>query len=554
MATPPGMADDFRVMVEHANDALMLVAESHIIMCNPAAGRMFGTTREALMGTHPAQWSPAHQPDGRSSAEAAEYNMRQALQGRDVQRFLWQHLRADGTPFTAEVTLTPALDARPGMPPRFVAALRDVTDTLAADAARRESEQRFKRLFELAPIPLALSTLDGRMLAHNQCWLDVLGYTHDDVPDMAAWWLKAYPDESYRQAVRGLWESAMERVLQGERLIPTEVRVRCADGQTRHLQVGGARVGDTILTSYFDLTSQRQAQAQLELLNAGLEARVAEHTQTLQDTIQNLQRTQEELVRSEKLASLGSLVAGVAHELNTPIGNAVIVASTLNDLRKQLETALQDGLRRSVLTRFLEDVRESVDVMERNLQRAAELITGFKQVAVDQSSYQRRPFDLAEVLHELQLTLSPTLRRSQVQLSHEAPAGIRMDSYPGPLNQVLMNLVNNAVTHAFDGHPAPQVHLSATPIAVDRVEIRVSDNGCGIPSEHLSRVFDPFFTTRLGQGGSGLGLHIVYSLVTELLGGTVRIDSTVGQGSTVTIQLPLTAPSHRDTPLPHTAT
>jgi signal transduction histidine kinase len=276
-----------------------------------------------------------------------------------------------------------------------------------------------------------------------------------------------------------------------------------------------------------------------------VQARTAE----LQVAFEELRHTQDELVRKEKLASLGALVAGMAHELNTPIGNAVIVASTLADLRQQFDVEVARGLRRSVLSRFTADVAEAVDVMERNLRRAAELIAGFKQVAVDQSSHQRRPFELSEVVHELHLALSPTLRRRGVQWVEQVPAGLQMDSYPGPLSQVLMNIVNNAVTHAFDQQASPRIAVRAEPVSDTHIQITLHDNGCGIAPEHQQRVFDPFFTTRLGRGGSGLGMHIVYSLVTGLLGGRVHLDSTPGHGCTLTLTLPRTAPV-ATTPLP----
>ena len=280
----------------------------------------------------------------------------------------------------------------------------------------------------------------------------------------------------------------------------------------------------------------------LEALNAQLEQRVSERTSALKSAIDDLHRTRDELVRSEKLAGLGSLVAGVAHELNTPIGNAVIVASTLADQRKRFEAEAAEGLRKSTLTRFMGELHEGIEVMERNLRRAAELISGFKQVAVDQSSHQRRSFELAELVRELQLTLSPTLKRNGVRLHAEVPPGLHFDSHPGPLTQVLMNVINNAVAHAFETQADAVVRLQAEAMPDGRVQITLSDNGRGIAPEHLPRVFDPFFTTRLGKGGSGLGLHIVYSLVTELLGGTVHIDSALGEGTTVTLTLPQNAP------------
>lgn len=539
---------EFQAMVESANDAMLLMEGARIVECNSAALRMFGLTRSELLGAHPADLSPEFQSDGQSSMALSTRNIERTLAG-EVQRILWQHVRSGGERFMAEVALAPAMDAGPGTAPRFVAVLRDVTETLRASEAMQASEQRFRQLFELAPIPMVLTSAAGRLMAINRQWTQVLGYAPEEVPDMDAWWRLAYPDAAYRAAVKAMWDKAIERVVhQGGALMPAVFRVQCKDGQSRDMRVGGARIGDNVLTSFYDVTEQRAAQAALQGLNANLEARVAERTQALQTAIEDLKHAQEELVRSEKLASLGALVAGMAHELNTPIGNAVIVASTLADQRKRFEAEAAEGLRKSTLTRFMGELHEGIEVMERNLRRAAELISGFKQVAVDQSSHQRRDFELAELVRELQLTLSPTLKRNGVRLHAEVSPGLRFDSHPGPLTQVLMNVINNAVAHAFEAQADALIRLQAMAMPDGRVQITLSDNGRGIAPEHLPRVFDPFFTTRLGKGGSGLGLHIVYSLVTELLGGTVHIDSTLGQGTTLTLNLPPQAPQQPPPP------
>lgn len=540
---------EFQAMVESANDAMLLMEGERVVECNSAAQRLFGLQRDALLGAHPADLSPEWQPDGQSSMASAKRNIAQAMAG-EAQRILWQHQRGDGSRFMAEVALSPALGSAANTTPRFVAVLRDVTESQRARDAMQASEQRFRQLFEMAPIPMVLTSAEGKLLDTNRQWTQVLGYGPKEVPDMDAWWRLAYPDAAYRATVKSMWEKAIDRVIhEGGELMPAVFRVQCKDGRSRDLRVGGARIGDNVLTSFYDVTEQRAAQAALQALNVNLEARVAERTAELQSAIEDLKRAQEELVRSEKLAGLGALVAGVAHELNTPIGNAVIVASTLADQHKRFTTEAAEGLRKSSLTRFMGELQEGVEVMERNLRRAAELISGFKQVAVDQSSHQRRAFDLAELVHEMQLTLSPTLKRSGVKLSTEVPPGLPFDSHPGPLTQVLMNVINNAVVHGFgsapdrpDGAASPTVWLQAKALSKEHVQITLRDNGQGIAPEHLPRVFDPFFTTRLGKGGSGLGLHIVYSLVTELLGGTVHIDSAPGEGTTVTLTLPQHAP------------
>ncbi|MDS4025756.1 MAG: PAS domain S-box protein [Candidatus Contendobacter sp.] len=281
--------------------------------------------------------------------------------------------------------------------------------------------------------------------------------------------------------------------------------------------------------------ARQRAEAELRQYREHLEDLVAMRTTELRQAMN-------QLAQAEKLAALGKLVAGIAHELNTPIGNAVLAASTLADRERDFTARIQAGLTRSTLQQFVATVREGSEILQRNLRRAAELISSFKQVAVDQSSYQRRTFTLEEVVREITLTLSPTLRRSPTTLSVAIDPDLRLDSFPGPLGQVLMNLINNALVHAFHGRERGVIRIESIPAAPGHVGLRVSDDGNGIDPAHLSRLFDPFFTTRLGQGGSGLGLHIVYNLVTGLLGGTIAVHSTPGQGAAFDLGLPLVAP------------
>ncbi len=262
-------------------------------------------------------------------------------------------------------------------------------------------------------------------------------------------------------------------------------------------------------------------------------------------TLEALQYAHEELTRQEKLASLGALVAGVAHELNTPIGNAVLVASSLSAEIEALRERMQDGrLRKSDLEQFCLRAGQGDQLLLRNLDKASHLIRGFKQLAVDRASEMRRSFALLELCEEVLLSLSNQVRQAGHELKIDVPDDLVLDSYPGPLGQVLSNLLLNAMTHAFEERTGGQMCIQACRVGQDSLRLSFSDNGRGIAPENIDRVFDPFFTTRLGQGGSGLGLHLSYNIVDSVLGGRISVSSPAGMGACFEIVLPLSAPAH----------
>ncbi|WP_172203872.1 ATP-binding protein [Niveibacterium sp. COAC-50] len=258
---------------------------------------------------------------------------------------------------------------------------------------------------------------------------------------------------------------------------------------------------------------------------------------------QHLQRAEQELMRSEKLASLGRLVAGVAHELNTPLGNGITAASSLaGELRDFGRTIEGGSLRRSALQDFTNLAQQTVSLIERSLSRAAHIVQQFKQVAVDQSTEGRRHYLLHQVTDELFSLLQPRLRPQGVALTIAIAPDIEMDGYPGALEQVIENLAMNALIHAFDGRADGELEIAAHRSGADHVRLVVRDNGRGMSDRELARAFEPFFTTRLGTGGSGLGLYIVHTIVCDVLGGSVTLDSAPGAGCIVTLELPLAAP------------
>jgi signal transduction histidine kinase len=304
----------------------------------------------------------------------------------------------------------------------------------------------------------------------------------------------------------------------------------------RVLSLGDATL---LIMSYDDITQKKKNEEDIVRLNATLEQRVADRTFELSTALEQLTAAKDELVRSEKLSALGALVAGIAHELNTPIGNSLTVASTLRDHAKQFSRELAQGLTRARLESYVTDTREGAEILMSSLHHAGDLVTSFKQVTVDQISANRRPFGLAATMGEILTTLGPSLRKTSHTVVCDIPPGIVLDSYPGPLGQIVSNLVNNAVLHGFDGREGGRITIAARALEDERVEITVSDDGLGISADNVPKVFDPFFTTRFGKGGSGLGLNIVYKLATTTLGGRIRVESEVGHGTRFILQIPL---------------
>jgi signal transduction histidine kinase len=267
----------------------------------------------------------------------------------------------------------------------------------------------------------------------------------------------------------------------------------------------------------------------------------------LETALANVNNAQNELARIERMAALGSMVAGVAHELNTPLGNCLLVASTLSDETRTIERVMTEGtMRRSDLNHFISAASESTKLLMRGLQQAGQLVGDFKQVAVDQSSAQRRQFNLLVVIQELAALLHSSLKKTPFTLELDIPNNIDMDSYPGPLGQVFSNLVNNAVVHGLEGRTEGVMRCHA--IREDAyVRIIFEDNGRGIPPNIIKRIFEPFFTTKFGKGGSGLGLSITFNLITNVLGGDINVSSVIDQGTRFELRIPLIAPGNQET-------
>jgi signal transduction histidine kinase len=255
-----------------------------------------------------------------------------------------------------------------------------------------------------------------------------------------------------------------------------------------------------------------------------------------------LNTAQQNLIDAERLAALGGLVAGVAHEVNNPIGISLTVASSFARRAEMFESELRsEPLRRSKLDEFVKISRDAAGQLVANLHRAGELIQSFKQVAVDRSHAERRQFNLSEATDQIVASLKPVLKKAAITLSVDVPEGLFIDGYPGSYGQILTNLFLNAANHAFADGRSGAITISARARGSDDVEIIFADNGAGMTPDVQRQAFDPFFTTRRNEGGTGLGLHIVYNLVTQQLGGRMMLESRLGQGTTFRIIMPKVA-------------
>ena len=419
---------------------------------------------------------------------------------------------------------------------------REVLGSAAARLeALRDERDRLRATIDRALIGIFRTSLtDGRILYSNHRNAALLGYESpaDSIANMRAS-ANAYVDPAQREEMR-------RRITRDGYVDQFRAAVYCKDGSVKHV-VFSARLypehgflEGTMADDTDRVTREREleaARAELERHSRSLERAVAERTRELSETIRTLREAQRQLVEAEKMAALGGLVAGVAHEINTPVGIGVTAASHLRDQAARISRAYEDGaLTRSGMEEFLDVARQSSQMILANLQRASELVQSFKLVAVDQSSEERRAFHVRRYLEEIIRSLQPKLRQSRVEVALSGGDFITVN-YPGALSQVITNLVINSLTHAYDEGARGRITISARARG-DVIELEFADDGRGIDPANQERVFEPFFTTRRGRGGSGLGLHVLYNLVTQRMGGTVRCRSDGASGTSFHIELP----------------
>lgn len=456
------------------------------------------------------------------------------------------YLHADGTIHWLQSTRLPFTMADSDEP-AVLALSVDITHRREAERAIKENEERFRAIFNQTYQFSSILNLDGDLVQINQSALTVFRKTEEEVlnkPFREADWWSQDRDTQYWLA------NAVRRAARGE-TVQTYAQNILPDGSPIDVDftLKPARNDEGriifLIAEGRDITQLKESEEELRRLNEELEQRVASRTRNLEEakaeleaSLEQLHKTQEELILSEKLAALGGLVAGVAHEINTPLGVGVTAGSFLEDKLQQLDADFRNGeLKKSDLERFIKTGRESCSTILTNLTRAAELIKSFKQVAADQSSEIPRRFNLRQYIDEVLLSLRPKFKRTDHVIENHCP-DIALYSYPGAFMQIVTNLLLNALTHAYGEDEYGHIRIGGR-VQGDRLTFTFDDDGHGIAPEIRGKIFEPFYTTMRGNGGTGLGLHIVFNTVTRTLGGTIHVESEVDGGTHFSITMPL---------------
>ncbi|MBU3006245.1 HAMP domain-containing protein [Paraglaciecola arctica] len=315
----------------------------------------------------------------------------------------------------------------------------------------------------------------------------------------------------------------------------------------KELDILGTAFNNMLQRTQEHMQRQTIAEAEQAKLNISLEEKVKQRTNALKEanseliqTLEKLHQFQRQMVQNEKMASLGDMVAGVAHEVNTPIGLGVTASTMMLDRLTDMRKAFEDKtLKASALSKFIAEGEENLNIIYRNLNRAAELISSFKQVAVDQTSENNRVFSFSRLMDEILMSMRPKLKKVKHQINVNCADNLIVESKAGPINQIIINLIMNSIIHGFENMEQGQIDITIAAIGDTKVSIEFKDNGKGIPEHLRKRIFDPFVTTKRGQGGSGLGMHLVYNLVTQALNGSISIVSEEGEGVAFTILFPV---------------
>lgn len=519
--------EGYRKLFEGSVEGIYVTTpDGKLLNANPALARMMGyDTAEELIS---ASGDIAHTIYLDPSARDA-YRSRMAGEGF-VREFEYQARRRDGATLWLSDSATAVRDSS-GEVIRYEGTVRDITDQKRAEAAVVKSRRLLQQVIDTVPAVINVKDADRRYVLMNHYMAGIFAIEPEDaIGRTTSELMSRYGAEKTDVHDKRVLESGRELGFYEEEYTDSSGAMRqwLVNKMPLHDAEGAI---DYIVTVALDIGERKRSEQ--ETLQAKDAAEAA---------LRDLRETQNSLLEAEKLAALGRLVAGVAHEVNNPVGISLTVASALERKVAQFAEVVARGeVRRSTLSEFIETSRDAAQQLVANLNRAAELVQSFKQVAADRNYSDQREFDLADLTEQVIMSLKPGLRKQGVTLEVDCEPNLAMNSYPGPYGQVLTNLFLNAVAHAFP-EKGGTVSISARAAGEGQVRIVFADNGRGMTEEVRRRAFDPFFTTRREHGGTGLGLHIVYSIVTSRLGGRIHLSSSPGKGSQIEIVIPRHAP------------
>ena len=523
-AVVPASERELKALLDIAPLGILFTRDRMVVQANALFAEMLRCTLDQLIG------QPAHilWPDAESYMELGRL-AGPVLAAGDRYQGERQARRHDNTVFWCRISAR-AIHLTAGSA-ETLWIVEDISQAREAEERARETFIEQKMIFDNAAVGIMFASR-RKIVRCNDRIASIFGYTAAELVGKSTR-IFYDSDEQYRSA--GL--AGYATILAGETYVH-EMDVPHKSGRRLTVRANGRQVprtkpGEDIVWIFEDVTDRRNAQEALLKAN-----------ESLKISIDELHRAQAELVQTEKLASLGSMVAGIAHELNTPIGNALVSASTLRDTMLQLRADISGGkLRRSVLDAFLRDGAEIAELVIRSTQRAADLVSSFKQVAVDSRSEQRRSFEVLALVEDVLSGVRPVIALQPWTITVRIPEGLACDSFPVAVGQVISQLLDNAIKFAFKDGQAGNLTIEATQDAENLV-LRLADDGPGIDAEHLPRIFDPFFTTRLGQGGPGLGLSVAKNIAAGVLHGSLHVSSEPGHGACFTLKFPLNAPAH----------
>ena len=520
--------ESYRKLFEASIDGIYVTTPGGLIVnANPALARIMGyeSAEQLIRSVGDVAETIYVHPEAREEF--------QALMARDgmVRDFEYQVRRRDGEIRWLSDSSAAVRDDD-GEVVRYEGSVRDITDQKRAEEAIAEGRKLLQEVIDTVPAVINVKDRNLRYVLMNRYMAGIFSVDPKDALGRTTGELMARygADKTDANDKRVLATKGGLGFYEEEYMDSAGHMRQWLVNKMPLLDAGGEI--DRIVTVALDIGARKKSEREM------LKAKDAAET-----ALRNLRETQASLIEAEKLAALGRMVAGVAHEVNNPVGISLTVASALERKTERFgEEVARGELRRSSLNDFLDTSRNAAGQLVANLNRAAELIQSFKQVAADRNYSDQRSFDLADLTEQVVMSLRPGLRKHNLTLNVDCQPNLVMNSYPGPYGQVLTNLFLNAVSHAFPDGRQGMITIHARESGRDNVEIVFSDNGCGMSLDVRRRAFDPFFTTRRDQGGTGLGLHIVYNIVTNRLGGRLDLASEPGEGTRIQIILPRTAP------------